>query len=143
MNHALHWFLLENDFVQNFVDNCVYIKQDDSGLVAMLVWVDDIIIAASDMMHKSEATCKRMLKKMFHMKDLGRLSYFLGINFEQGGGFVKMNQKSYISKVLERFEMSDCKSKTTPSEQRLEFGNETPIDPRRYREAVGGLVYML
>ena len=54
-----------------------------------------------------------------------------------------MKQKSYNSKVLERFEMSDCKSKPATSEQRLEFGNETPIDPRRYREAMGGLVYML
>lgn len=54
-----------------------------------------------------------------------------------------MNQKSYISKVLERFEMSDCKSKPAISRQRLEFGIETPIDPTRYREAVGGLVYML
>lgn len=51
------------------------------------------------------------------MKDMGRLLYFLGIHFEQKGGFVKMNQKSYISKVLERFEVSDCKPKPTPSEQ--------------------------
>ena len=67
------------------------------------------------MMLMSEA--KRMLKERFHMKDMGRLSYFLGIHFEQKGEFVKMNQKSYISKVLERFEVSDCKPKPTPSEQ--------------------------
>ena len=30
---------------------------------------------------------------------------------------MKMNQKSCISKVLERFEMSDCKPKPTPYEQ--------------------------
>lgn len=35
-NHVLHCFLLENDFVQSPVDNCVYIKQDDSGLVTLL-----------------------------------------------------------------------------------------------------------
>ena len=35
-NHVLHCFLLENDFVQSPVDNCVYIKQDDSGLVTFL-----------------------------------------------------------------------------------------------------------
>ena len=67
------------------------------------------------MMFMSEA--KRMLKERFHMIDLSRLSYFLVIHFEQKGGFVKMNQKSYISNVLERFEMSDCKPKPTPSEQ--------------------------
>lgn len=35
-NHVLHCFLLENDFVQSPVDNCVFIKQDDSGLVTLL-----------------------------------------------------------------------------------------------------------
>ena len=77
------------------------------------------------------------------MKDLGRLSYFLGIHFEQGDGFVKMNQKGYITKVLERFEMSNCKPRSTPAEQKLEFDGETPVDPRRYREAVGSLVYAM
>lgn len=43
-NHVLHCFLLENDFAQSPDDNCVYIKQDNRGLVAMLVWVDHIII---------------------------------------------------------------------------------------------------
>ena len=40
--HVLHCFLLENSFVQ-------------SGFVAMLVWVDDIIIAPSNMLLMSEA----------------------------------------------------------------------------------------
>ena len=62
---------------------------------------------------------KGILKERFHMKYLGRLSYFLGIHFEQGDGFVKMNQKGYITKALERFEMSNCKPRSTPSEQSL------------------------
>ena len=57
----------------------------------MLVWVDDIIIAASNMLLMSEA--KGMLKGRSHMKDLGRLSYFLGIHFEQGDGFCKDESK--------------------------------------------------
>ena len=58
-------------------------------------------------------------------------------------GFVKMNQKGYITKVLQRFEMSNCKPRSTPSEQKLEFDGETLVDPRRYREAVGSLVYAM
>ena len=34
-----------------------------------------------------------MLQERFRMKDLGRLSHFSGIDFEQGDGFVKMNQR--------------------------------------------------
>ena len=108
-NNVLHCFLLDNQFIQNPVDDCVYIKQSGSKMVVMLVWVDDIIIAASDMVLMSET--KQMLKERFRMKDLGRPSYFLGIDFEQGDGFVKMNKRRYLSKVLERFEMSILQSK--------------------------------
>ena len=73
-NHVLNSFLLEDGFVQSPVDNCVYIKHVGSGFLAMLVWVEDIIIAASNMLLMSEA--KRMLNERFHMKDLGVISYF-------------------------------------------------------------------
>lgn len=48
-----------------------------------------------------------MLQKRLRMKALSRLSYFLGIEFEQGGDFVNMSQRRFLSKILERFEMSD------------------------------------
>ena len=77
-----------------------------------------------------------MLQERFHTKDLGRLLYFLGIDFEKSDSFVN-------TKVLNNFEMCNCKPRATPSEQKLKFGSETPCDPRRYREAVGSLVYAL
>ena len=76
-NHVLDCFLLENRYVQSPVDNCVYIKHVGSGFVVMLIWVDDIIIAASNMLQMSEA--KGMLKERFHMKDLGR--HIFGYSF--------------------------------------------------------------
>lgn len=45
----------------------------------MILWVDDLIIAASneDMMRD----LKRLLSEKFKMKDLGMLKHFLDINF--------------------------------------------------------------
>ena len=40
-----------------------------------------------------------MLQERFKMKDLGKLSYFLDIEFEHGDGFVKMSEKMYLSKI--------------------------------------------
>ena len=77
------------------------------------------------------------------MKDLGKLSYFVGIHFEQGDGFVTMNQKRYLTKVLEIFEKTDCMLRATPSEQKLEFSCGVSFYPRRYREAVGSLIYAM
>ena len=86
---------------------------------------------------------KVMLKDKFHMKDMGKLSYFLGIHFNQNDGYVKMNQKMYLTKLLVRFEMSDCKPRSTPSEQRVEWNGEDFVDPRKYRELVGSLIYAM
>ena len=103
-NNLLHSYLLENNYEQNCVDPCVYVKRVENGIIVILVWVDDLIIAASNNMLLSEV--KQMLKNRFHMKDLGRLSYCLGMDFEQSDGIVRMNQKRYILKILERFDMS-------------------------------------
>ena len=35
---------------------------------------------------------KQILKDKFKMKDLGKLSYYLRIDFELGDGYIKMNQ---------------------------------------------------
>ena len=54
-----------------------------------------------------------------------------------------MSQKKYLLKILERFKMSNCKPKATPSEQKLEFSDESKCDAKLYREAVGSLIYTM
>ena len=78
------------------------------------------------------------------MKDLGEISHFLGMDFKQEGGVIKMNQSRYIAKILDRFNMTHCKPRTTPCEQRLESteSNEA-VEPRKYREIVGSLIYLM
>lgn len=69
---------------------------------------------------QESAVKHKMLKKMlgdkFKMKDLGKLKSFLGIDFTQTKSEIKMNQKRYIQNILERFDMSDCKARSTPCE---------------------------
>ena len=116
--------------MQSDDDHCLHIKPDGGKLVVVLVWVDDLVIAASSDTLVCET--KEMLLDMFHMKDLGRLTYFLGIHFEQGVGFVKMNQRTYLTKLLVRFEMSKCKPCSTPLGQKLEWDGEDFVDSRMY-----------
>lgn len=56
-------------------------------------------------------------------------------------GFVKVTQKEYLRKVLERFGMSDCKPRFTPSEVKVESNGEELTDHKMYREAVGCLIH--
>lgn len=141
-NKMLHVYLTENDFIQNLADYCVYSKRSGKDRVIIIIWVDDLIIAASD--NSLLKDVKEMLTSKFKMKDLGKLKHFLGIDFDQSKGTVRVNQKRYILRILERFNMLDCKPRSTPCELKLDYDSDSdPIDPKRYREAVGSLIYLM
>lgn len=66
--------LTENGFVQNPADNCAYNKEKDGDKVMLIVWDDDLIIAASN--HNVLNNVKAMLTERFEMKGLGKLNIF-------------------------------------------------------------------
>lgn len=140
-NTLLHACLSDNGFKQNPANHRVYTKENQNEKVIILIWVDDIIIAASN-----EATLKnvkKMLTERFKMKDLGKLKHFLAIDFDQKEGQVKMSQTRYVNKILERFGMQECRVRETPCEPKLEYSEDSEQlkDPKEYREAVGSLLY--
>ena len=60
-NLLLHDYLIERGFKQSLTDMCVYTKQNHDCQVILLVWVDDLLIAAND-----EETLKNE-KQMLHV----------------------------------------------------------------------------
>ena len=90
-NTVLHTYLVENNFVQNQSDTCVYTMSNDNETIYILVWVDDLIIAASN--EEALSRTKKVLANRFKMKDMEKLSYFLSFDFEQKNNCVKINQK--------------------------------------------------
>ena len=140
-NDLLKKELLENGFVQSVVDPCMFIKKYEDKITIILVWVDDLLIAASD--SDSLGKVKKQFTDKFQMKDLGQISKFLGIEFQIKPDEIKMGQSKYTEKVLKKFKMTDCKPRHTPCEQKLLFSkNAEPFDSTTYREAIGSLVYL-
>ena len=110
--------------------------------IILVVWVDDLIIASNNI----DMLCqfKDNMKCKFSMKDLGKISHFLGMDFKQEEGIIKMKRSRYIAKILDRFNMTHCKPRTTPCEQRLESTESSEaVEPRKYREIVGSLIYLM
>jgi len=67
-------------------------------LMYVLVYVDDLIIVHED--DKAIAALGTVISKQFEMRDLGEISYYLGIQTEReaGGSFkVQRPQSSLIS----------------------------------------------
>jgi hypothetical protein len=95
-------------FVENQVDNCVYIKIKGSMFIILVLYVDDILLASSDknLLHET----KGFLSSNFDMNDLGDASYVLGIEIHQDRtkGVLGLSQKAYIEKVLKRYNMHEC-----------------------------------
>lgn len=141
-NTMLHECLTDDNFTQNPADHCVYSKESKEGKVIIAIWVDDLIIAASNT--KILEKVKNMLSTTFKMKDLGRLNHFLGMDFSQSDGCVKVSQKRYVEKILERFDMHECRVRDTPCDQKLDYTEDAPkmVDVKKYREAVGSLIYL-
>ena len=142
---VFHDFLLTLNFIQSSADACVYVKNHDEELFFILVWVDDIILATKH--DKIMENVKEKFKGRFKMKDLGPISYFLGIQFSQMDGVITITQSSYLRNILNKFGMADCKPRATPSEMKpSSYDSEKTgdsSDELKYREIIGSLVYAM
>ncbi|XP_019424538.1 PREDICTED: uncharacterized protein LOC109333463 [Lupinus angustifolius] len=112
-------------------------------MIIICLYVDDLLITGSN---KAEiATVKKSLSNEFEMSDLGRLAYFLGIEFVQHMNGIFMHQKKYILEVLERFNLLNCNPADTPVEANLKLGvcdEEAKVDCTMFRQLVGCLRFL-
>ncbi|KAK2386041.1 putative mitochondrial protein [Trifolium repens] len=81
----------------------------------------------------------------FEMTDLGKLSFFLGMEFVKIKDGIVMHQQKYITELLEKFELNNCNSVTNPSETNSklsECSEMEKVDPTLFRQMVGSLRYV-
>lgn len=74
--------LLEFGFKQNYKDYSLFTLTRKGATLFVLVYVDDLIVGGNDSALIS--LFKSYLSRCFHMKDLGVLRYFLGIEVSRG-----------------------------------------------------------
>ena len=109
----------------------------------ILVYVDDIIVTANNPME-----IKVFLKHLadwFSFKDLGTLSYFLGVEATYTSSKLFLSQRKYIQDLLSKTNMQDAKAVTTPlsTGESLKLCDGSPAtDPTQYRQVLGSLQYL-
>lgn len=134
--------LLTLGFTAFVADASLFVLKQGSVIVYLLLYVDDIIITGSDSTVVS--TIISQLSTTFEVKDLGPLRYFLGlqIDYKNAGFFV--HQSKYITDLLTKFKMSDCKAASTPiaiSPVLSTSCSDSLADPTPYRSLVSALQY--
>ena len=87
---------------------------------------------------------KKLLKMKFNMKDLGPISWFLGIEFTQTEGLITMSQSKYLLSKLEKFGLDKAKPRSTPCELAGYDSDNFEIDNNlNFREMTGSLIYAM
>ena len=110
----------------------------------MIIWIDDVLIACNDLYVLDDF--KNNLSQKFRMKDLGELSWFLGIKFDQTDNCITMNQSKYISKMLHGFNMNDCHPKPSPcvaTATNFDIADSKAYNQKLYQEIIGSLIYVM
>ncbi|RVW45191.1 Acyltransferase-like protein, chloroplastic [Vitis vinifera] len=80
----------------------------------LLVYVDDIIITGTDCGLITKL--QRLLHTTFHMKDLGQLIYFLGLEVHHRASSIFVNQHKYIQDLITLAGLEDTSFVDTPME---------------------------
>ena len=123
----------------------LYIHPGHGVIVA--VYVDDILILAQQMSQAVEIY--DYLAGFFTMVNLGEARHFLGLEIERNWEKreLSFHQPTYIDKMLERFNMTNCTPVDTPLDPSLPLRSAGPDDvvlddPTLYQEIVGSLIYL-
>lgn len=142
-NKCFGQFLTGLGFKASESDPCLYIRENKGRKLLIVLYVDDGLIAATDL--QDSKLFIEQLKAKFKIST-GDVSCFLGLEIEcHSDNSITVSQKGYARKILQRFGFDQCKPVATPmlkdSEfQKLEDGKE-PDFP--YRQAVGALMYLM
>ncbi|KAG8657524.1 hypothetical protein MANES_03G075182v8 [Manihot esculenta] len=89
---------------------------------------------------------KAKMRENFEMSDLGKLSYYLGIEVKQRPHSITLNQAGYAEKILEKLGMAECKPCRVPMDTRVKLSKSEespPVDATLYRSAIGSLIYLV
>lgn len=135
--------VLQLGYVQSRTDYSLFTKCSGDFITLVLIYVDDLLIAgnsADEINH-----LKIMLSKQFHMKDLGPVNYFLGLEVSRSSLGFFVSQKKYTLDLLHEFGMDAVTPLKLAMDSHLKLIPTTGspiVDPHPYQRLVGKLIYL-
>jgi hypothetical protein len=124
-------------------DEALYVRRDEAGQPVMIavVYVDDMLLSC-----KGKARMRAMkqeLSSRFCMKDLGAVSFYLGIQVERDRErrVTHLHQATYIKKLLERFNLEEAKPVGVPLPPKKILAPAPEEEDGQAREGMEGVPY--
>ncbi|KFD61465.1 hypothetical protein M514_26361 [Trichuris suis] len=132
-------------YTQSQADQCLFIKKGEMDHIYILLYVDDLLVVGRS--ETVNGDVGRQMNAYFNTRDLGKVSYYLGIEVtrRKDGSFL-LSQRSKITELLNVHGMQDCKPAATPMEicyLDSPRDESTPLpNNSKYRQAIGSLLYL-
>ncbi|PKU64015.1 Retrovirus-related Pol polyprotein from transposon TNT 1-94 [Dendrobium catenatum] len=136
-------FLTEFGFRISAADPSLLLFSKGSTQLYILVYVDDILLTGNESSIIDSLLAS--LQSRFHMRNLGPVSNFLGIQVSPISSGVHLSQSLYATTLLSRAGMKDCKPVQTPLPTKippLPAAAALFPQPELYRQIVGSLQYL-
>ncbi|GJX23727.1 retrovirus-related pol polyprotein from transposon TNT 1-94 [Tanacetum coccineum] len=153
------WYKRFDSFIRSLeynrlhADPCAYFKRfGNNDFIILLLYVDDMLVAGPN--KDSINKLKAQLAREFEMKELGPANKILGmqIHRDRVSRKIWLSQKSYVKKILQRFNMQDCKQISTPFPTDVKLSSKmSPSSEKErmemsrvpYASAVGSLMFAM
>ncbi|KAL2250242.1 UNVERIFIED_CONTAM: Retrovirus-related Pol polyprotein from transposon RE1 [Sesamum indicum] len=110
-------------FNQSAHDHCLFLLHTANGLVSLLVYVDDILLAGVDIDDVKKV--KAYLHQLFTIKDIGQARYFLGLEIARNSQGIYLAQTKYVMDILANTGLTDAKIAATPLPPGLKLSSNT------------------
>jgi len=115
--------LWKHGFQQSNLDHTLFLKHRLGKVIALIVYVDDMIVIGDDAEEISKL--QEQLTTKFEMKNLRGLKYFLGVEVTRSRQGIFLSQKKYVLDLLSEVGLLECKPADTPIIQNHKLGEFT------------------
>eukprot|EP00253_Pinus_taeda_P002755 PITA_02755 len=135
-------FLIQLGFYCSRAGPSLFVFHKQSEIIYLLLYVDDIIVTGNNTSVLDNFLCE--LNSVFATKDLGPLSYFLGLEASPTTDGLFLSQLKYARDILTRTQLLDSKPVHTPMVVSQHLSADGPLfsDLTLYRSLVGALQYL-
>ncbi|KAL0431875.1 UNVERIFIED_CONTAM: Retrovirus-related Pol polyprotein from transposon RE1 [Sesamum radiatum] len=133
--------LVSFGFVQFSYDHYLFTKQFTEGIIALIVYVDDVLITCPCGARIAEV--KHFLNSTFTIEDLGLAKYFLGLEIARSTAGSSITQHKFIRDVIRDAGLESAKPACSPLPAGLKLSSHTsaPLsDPEPFRRLVRRLL---
>lgn len=152
-NKMITSYLVNVGFTQSRADSCVFINTTKSGkTIIVAIFVDDVLTIYDKSIEKEAVAFKLGFMETFKTVDLGDCKWLLKMEITRNRAkrILTINQKQYCEKVLSAFNMSNCKSASTPEQYNVKLSkHDCPSNEEEgramasipYNSLVGSILY--